>query len=180
MKIIFLSVFLSLFIYAQNINTQIHALKHATPKERVALMNSIKQKLVMMNEDERVQTLSVLKARIHRERGEEHNDNQHNENISSHPQHNNHEMMHQSTEGAHMLHHNNNTDKVGHDHGRDKAGHSNNGGDKAGHGNSGHQSGHKNGRDKVAGHNGKGNNVGHDKKHSMIHAKVYDNNSRGR
>ena len=114
MKIIFLLVFLSLSIYAQTINEQIHSLEHATPKERVSLMNSIKQKLVMMNEDERVQTLTVLKARIHRERAEEHNYNQQRENINAPQQHDNHEMMHQGERASHTSEHGDKTDTKGH------------------------------------------------------------------
>jgi len=160
MKIIFLFLFLSLSIYAQTINAQIHALEHASPKERVSLMNSIKKKLVMMNEDERRQTLGILKAKLHRRR-EEHNDNQRIGNISSHEEQYNHEMMHQGVKGSHTLHHDNNSNNTGHDNGGDKVE-------------------HDNGGDKASGHDGKGDNAGHDRKHSMIHAKVYGNNSRGK
>jgi len=115
MKIIFLFLFLSLSIYAQTINAQIHALEHASPKERVSLMNSIKKKLVMMNEDERVQTLGVLKARLHRGRGKEHNDTPRRENINSHEEQHNHEMMHQGVRGSHhQSDHDTKGDKKGH------------------------------------------------------------------
>jgi len=114
-------VFLSLSIYAETINAQIHALEYATAKERVSLMNSIKQKLVMMNADERVQTLAVLKARLHRARGEEHNYNQRGENISAHPEHDNHEMMHQGVRASHHTScHGDKGDTKGHSEGHTK------------------------------------------------------------
>jgi len=169
MKVIFLLIFVLLPICAKTINMQIHALEHATPEERVSLMNSIKQKLVMMHENERVQTLGVLKARLHQVSGEEHNYNQRKENVGSHLQHDSHEMMHQDMKGSHTLHHNINAGS---------AGHSNNCADKANHDSGGRQSSHENGGDKATRRNGKGGNAAHEKKHSMAHVKAYENHSR--
>ncbi len=57
-------IFLSLFLYSENINEQIHALQNATPKERVELMNSIKEQLISMNEEKRIQTLETLRDKL--------------------------------------------------------------------------------------------------------------------
>ena len=65
MRVLFSLIFLSLFLYSQTINEQIHALQEATPKERVALMNSIKEQLVTMNEEKRMQTIEALREKLH-------------------------------------------------------------------------------------------------------------------
>lgn len=65
MKIHFLLIFVSLFLWSQSFNAQIHALEKATPKERVALMNHIKKQLITMNQKERMKTLKALKAKLH-------------------------------------------------------------------------------------------------------------------
>ena len=64
MRIFFSLTLLSLFLYSETINEQIHALEDATPKERVSLMNSIKEQLVSMNEDKRMQTIETLREKI--------------------------------------------------------------------------------------------------------------------
>ena len=64
MRIFFSLTLLSLFLYSETINEQIHALEDATPKERVRLMNSIKEQLVSMNEEKRMQTIETLREKI--------------------------------------------------------------------------------------------------------------------
>jgi hypothetical protein len=71
MKIFYiLSLFLSL-LSALSINEQIRSLEGATPKERVALMNHIKEQLIEMNQNERMDTIHLLKSQFHSERGVE-------------------------------------------------------------------------------------------------------------
>ena len=71
MKIFYiLSLFLSL-LSALSINEQIRSLERATPKERVALMNHIKEQLIEMNQNERMDTIHLLKSQFHSERGVE-------------------------------------------------------------------------------------------------------------
>ena len=65
MRVIFSLIFLSLFLCSQTINEQIHALEDSTPKERVDLMNSIKEQLVSMNEEKRMQIIETLREKLH-------------------------------------------------------------------------------------------------------------------
>jgi len=64
MRIIISLIFSSLFSCSQTINEQIHLLEDATPKERVALMNSIKEQLVSMNEETRIDTINTLRKKL--------------------------------------------------------------------------------------------------------------------
>jgi hypothetical protein len=64
MRVIFILIFFSLFLCSQTINEQIHALDKATPTERVALMNSIKEQLISMNTERRMKTIASLQAKL--------------------------------------------------------------------------------------------------------------------
>jgi len=64
MKIIFSLIFLSLSLLSETINEQIHSLETATPQERVALMNHIKEQLISMNEEKRMKALSKLRVKL--------------------------------------------------------------------------------------------------------------------
>ncbi len=64
MQVIVSLIFLSLLLWSQTINEQIHALEKATPQERVELMNSIKKQLVSMNAQKRMETIEALRAKI--------------------------------------------------------------------------------------------------------------------
>jgi hypothetical protein len=54
---------------SQSINEQIQALEEATPEKRVELMNHIKEQLIIMNQDERMETIDLLKSQLHNENG---------------------------------------------------------------------------------------------------------------
>ena len=64
MRVIFILIFFSLFLWSQTINEQIHALDKATPKERVALMNSIKEQLISMHTEKRMKTIETLQEKL--------------------------------------------------------------------------------------------------------------------
>jgi len=64
MRVIFSFILLSLFLSAQPINEQIHALQDATPEERVELMNNIKKQLVSMNAQRRMLTIETLREQL--------------------------------------------------------------------------------------------------------------------
>jgi len=75
MRLIFSLIFLSLSLLSETINEQIHALETATPQERVELMNHIKEQLISMNEENRIQTLETLRANIQTKHEENYSDN---------------------------------------------------------------------------------------------------------
>jgi hypothetical protein len=64
MRVMVSLIFLSLFLYGQTINEQIHALEEATAEERVELMNNIKKQLVSMNTERRMLTIGVLREQL--------------------------------------------------------------------------------------------------------------------
>ena len=64
MKIIYILLFVSSTIFSQNINEQIRTLQNLSPTKRVAMMNQIKKQLVLMNQQERVKTINLLKRKI--------------------------------------------------------------------------------------------------------------------
>jgi len=72
MRVIFSLIFLSLLLLSETINEQIHALETATPQERVELMNHIKEQLISMNEEKRMQTLGALRAKLQAKQNENH------------------------------------------------------------------------------------------------------------
>jgi len=64
MKIIFSFIFITLLLFSQTINEQIHALENANPAKRVALMNSIKQQLINMKQEKRLKIITVLQKKL--------------------------------------------------------------------------------------------------------------------
>ena len=60
-------IILCSLLSSQSINEQIQALEEATPKKRVELMNHIKEQLIIMNQDERMETIDLLKSQLHNE-----------------------------------------------------------------------------------------------------------------
>jgi len=64
MKIIVLFIFITLLLFSQTMNEQIHALEYATPEKRVALMNHIKEQLITMNHKERMKTIHTLQKKL--------------------------------------------------------------------------------------------------------------------
>lgn len=69
MKIIFSLICMSGFLLSATINEQIHALEDASPQERVALMNHIKEQLIEMNHEERMNTITALQEKLHANNG---------------------------------------------------------------------------------------------------------------
>jgi len=67
MKIFYTLFMVVSILSSQTINEQIQALEEATPTERVALMNHIKEQLIEMNQNERTETIHLLKAQFHNE-----------------------------------------------------------------------------------------------------------------
>lgn len=55
----------------QTINEQIKSLEQLTPKERVVLMNHIKEQLIEMNQNERMNTIEKLRAKMNPSQKEE-------------------------------------------------------------------------------------------------------------
>ncbi|RUM75863.1 MAG: hypothetical protein DSZ11_01430 [Sulfurovum sp.] len=71
MRLFLQFIIMTLLCSAQTINEQIKELEHAPPKQRVELMNHIKEQLILMNQEERAQTINKLRAKlqphVHRE-----------------------------------------------------------------------------------------------------------------
>lgn len=63
MKSLCLLMLLTLFSFAESINEQIQSLEGATVEERVAMMNHIKEQLIEMNQNERMQTIDKLREK---------------------------------------------------------------------------------------------------------------------
>lgn len=72
----------------ESINEQIKSLEQATPQERVEVMNHIKEQLIEMNQNERMNTIAKLREKLHpheKEKGieesEQHDKDKHQEEI---------------------------------------------------------------------------------------------------
>ncbi len=107
MRIFCSLIFLSLFLYSENINEQIHALQNATPQERVELMNSIKEQLISMNEEKRIQTLETLRDKLQHNSEAKHEEHEvknemtnHRESVKEH--HALHEDMCEHEDASHI------------------------------------------------------------------------------
>lgn len=64
MKIIIVLLISVSIACTQTINEQIKSLEQLTPKERVVLMNHIKEQLIEMNQNERMNTIEKLRAKM--------------------------------------------------------------------------------------------------------------------
>jgi len=64
MRLFLQFIILTLFCSSQTINEQLKELEHAPPKQRVELMNHIKEQLILMNQEQRVQTINKLRAKL--------------------------------------------------------------------------------------------------------------------
>lgn len=84
MKIIFSLIVTTVLLLSQTINEQIHALEDASPEKRVELMNHIKEQLVSMNQEERMNTISILQEKL--QGSHEQNPKEHQENIEKETQ----------------------------------------------------------------------------------------------
>jgi len=88
MRVIFSLICMSIMLISDTVNEQIHALENATPTERVALMNKIKEQLIEMNDEERMSTISTLQKKLHiKNKTNEHNDLDSSQNISKNQEH---------------------------------------------------------------------------------------------
>jgi len=76
MKIVFSFLCMSMVLFSQSINEQIHALEDATPEKRVELMNHIKEQLIAMNHEERMKTIRTLQKELQKKHTYQHNRNQ--------------------------------------------------------------------------------------------------------
>ncbi len=77
MKIFFSLIVTTVLLLSQTINEQIHALENASPEKRVELMNHIKEQLISMNHEERMNTISLLQEKLqgnHEQNIQEHQD----------------------------------------------------------------------------------------------------------
>jgi len=64
MRLFLQFIIITLLCSAQSINEQLKELEHAPPKQRVELMNHIKEQLILMNQEQRVQTINKLRAKL--------------------------------------------------------------------------------------------------------------------
>lgn len=64
MKIVIMLMFSLSIAFTLTLDEQIKLLEHATPKERVELMNKIKEQLIEMNQNERMNTIEKLRAKM--------------------------------------------------------------------------------------------------------------------
>jgi len=64
MRLFLQFIIMTLLCSSQSINEQIKELEHAPPKQRVELMNHIKEQLILMNQEQRVETISKLRAKL--------------------------------------------------------------------------------------------------------------------
>ncbi len=83
MKIFFSLIVITVLLFSQTINEQIHALEEASPEKRVELMNSIKRQLISMNQEKRMKTIGDLQKKLqvkHTQMGVENSHQSENEN----------------------------------------------------------------------------------------------------
>jgi hypothetical protein len=64
MRLLFRLIIITMFGFSQTINEQLKELETATPSRRVELMNSIKKQLILMNQQDRMQTIYKLRAKL--------------------------------------------------------------------------------------------------------------------
>lgn len=66
--------------HADDISTQIEAIRQAPPKERVEMMNRLKTQIAAMNEEQRVQALGVLQGNMLQDKDKNHIERRTNQN----------------------------------------------------------------------------------------------------
>ena len=64
MRLFLQFIIMTLLCSSQSINEQLKELEHAPPKQRVKLMNHIKEQLILMNQEQRTQTINKLRAKL--------------------------------------------------------------------------------------------------------------------
>jgi len=63
MRLLFRLIIITIFGFSQTINEQLKELETASPNRRVELMNHIKEQLILMNQQDRMQTINKLRAK---------------------------------------------------------------------------------------------------------------------
>ncbi len=64
MRLLFILSILTILGFSQTINEQLKELENASPKRRVDLMNHIKEQLILMNQQERMETIHKLRTKL--------------------------------------------------------------------------------------------------------------------
>ncbi len=82
MRLLFRLIILTILGFSQTINEQLKELENASPQRRVDLMNHIKEQLILMNQQERMQTIHKLRAKLQpqNQQFQQHEDIHHIEN----------------------------------------------------------------------------------------------------
>ena len=99
MRLVFQLIILTILGFSQTINDELKGLSGATPAKRVELMNHIKEQLIIMNQQERSETIAKLRAKL--QPSSSHQINQHNQVSKNHnqvvpnrmPTHNHHQEI---------------------------------------------------------------------------------------
>ena len=98
MRLLFRLIILTILGFSQTINDELKELNGATPARRVELMNHIKEQLIIMNQQERSETIAKLRAKL--QPSSSHQPNQYNQISHIHkivpnhiPIHNNHQEI---------------------------------------------------------------------------------------
>lgn len=102
MKIIYSVLIVCSLLNSQSINEQIQALEEVTPKKRVELMNRIKEQLIIMNQDERMETIGLLKSQLHNENSVA--EDRHQELAQNHLNENEEDARHEHQRHQHHTH----------------------------------------------------------------------------
>ncbi len=102
MKIIYSVLIVCSLLNSQSINEQIQALEEATPEKRVELMNRIKEQLIIMNQDERMETIGLLKSQLHNENSVA--EDRHQELAQNHLNENEEDARHEHQRHQHHTH----------------------------------------------------------------------------
>jgi hypothetical protein len=100
MKIVYITLLISSILFSQSLNSQIKKLENSSPKERVALMNDIKTQLILMNENDRMNTIHLLKARVSSKNSIDINHQQFYKNHSNLEQHTHKTNLHHDKENS--------------------------------------------------------------------------------
>ena len=82
MRLLFQLIILTILGFSQNINEELKELSSATPEKRVELMNHIKEQLIIMNQQERIETIAKLRAKL--QPPSSHQPNHFHQNLNTH------------------------------------------------------------------------------------------------
>lgn len=65
MRVLWVLCWMSILGFSQSLDEQLSRLEEMNPSERVALMNQIKEELMEMNQEERLESIEKLRAKFH-------------------------------------------------------------------------------------------------------------------